>query len=212
MDTLKKLLANTWAVVALIVATIAALTVLLVTHTLTVPEAKAALLAFGWAVGITWHRGSVVETRSEGPGALGVLLFVAAAALVPLNTACSHDGKASSATTERTATLAYTGAVVALEVLDARESAYLDSIAQPTPEQLKASESRVERLKRARDALALVRDWLTGRSERAASAELGQAARALRLVVEELRSDGVRIPASVLDGIQLAELFAGVAS
>jgi hypothetical protein len=144
------------------------------------------------------------------PGTLTALLLCAGLAL-PVTTACA-DKPATTAATERTAALAYTGAVVALEVLDAREAAYLDSIAQPTPEQLKAAEGRVERLKRARDALALVRDWLSGRRDQPAKGELGQAAQALRLVVEELRADGVRIPASVLDGIQLAEIFAGVAS
>lgn len=156
------------------------------------------------------------STAPKGPAptppVVGVLLIALSYAVPSWSVTACADKPASSAATERTAALAFTGAVVALEVLDAREAAYLDSIAQPTPEQLKAAEGRVERLKRARDALALVRDWLTGRTERNATAELGDAARALRLVVEELRADGVRIPASVLDGLQLAELFAGVAS
>lgn len=164
---------------------------------------------------------AVFAAVSMGLPAMGVqgaakeartLVLVALLAFLPATVGCAHDGKGASSATERTAALAYTGAVVALEVLDAREAAYLDSIAQPTPEQLEAAEARVERLKRARDALALVRDWLTGRTDKNATAQLGDAAKALRLVVEELRADGVRIPASVLDGIQLAELFAGVAS
>lgn len=156
-------------------------------------------------------QGGLKESPVFGPSGTLSAMLLAIALCLPLQ-ACSSSKPASSAVAEKTAVLAYTGAVVALEVLDAREAAYLDSIAQPTPEQLKAAEGRVERLKRARDALALVRDWLAGRSDKNATAELGQAARALRLVVEELRADGVRVPASVLDGIQLAELFAGVAS
>lgn len=140
------------------------------------------------------------------------LVLVALLVCLPATVGCSHGGKPANATTERTAALAYTGAVVALEVLDAREAAYLDGIAQPTPEQLRAAEARVARLHRARDALLIVRDWLSGRSEKNATAQLGDAARALRLVVDELRADGVRVPTSVLDGLQLAELFAGVAS
>lgn len=155
------------------------------------------------------HGALAASPLKYGGGASGILLAIGLSLAVP--TACA--GKpAESAATERTAALAYTGAVVALEVLDAREAAYLDSLAQPTPEQLKAAEARVERLHRARDALSLVRDWLSGRRDQPAKGELGQAAQALRLVVEELRADGVRIPAAVLDGIQLAELFAGVAS
>lgn len=146
------------------------------------------------------------------PPIVGVLLVALSYAVPSWSMTACADKPAQSAVAEKTAVLAYTGAVVALEVLDAREAAYLDSIAQPTPEQLKAAEGRVERLKRARDALALVRDWLSGRTEKNATAELGDAARALRLVVEELRADGVKVPASVLDGLQLAELFAGVAS
>ncbi len=80
MDTLKKILANTWAVVALILATIAALTVLLVTHTITVEQAEAALVAFAWAVGITWHRGA--------PSDKAPMVLLCASLILPA-TACS---------------------------------------------------------------------------------------------------------------------------
>lgn len=147
------------------------------------------------------------------PGRFVWPLFVLALLLgLPILTSCTSSKPASSAVAEKTAVLAYTGAVVALEVLDAREAAYLDGIAQPTLAQLDASKARIERLKRARDSLSLVRDWLAGRTDKSAKVELGQAAEVLRLVVEELRADGVKVPASVLDGIQLAALFAGVAS
>lgn len=156
------------------------------------------------------HGALAASPLKYGGGASAVLLAIGLSLAVP--TGCASSKPASSAVAEKTAVLAYTGAVVALEVLDAREAAYLDGISQPTIAQLDASKARIERLKRARDSLSLVRDWLSGRSDKPAKAELGQAAEALRLVVEELRADGVRIPAAVLDGIQLAELFAGVAS
>lgn len=146
------------------------------------------------------------------PPVVGVLLVALSYAVPSWSVTACADKPASSAVAEKTAVLAYTGAVVALEVLDAREAAYLDSIAQPTPEQLDASKVRIERLHRARDALLVVRGWLSGRTDKPAKVELGQAAELLRLVVEELRADGVKVPASVLDGIQLAALFAGVAS
>lgn len=134
----------------------------------------------GFASGLPWQQAAtraLFAVLTMGVGAMGVHGALAASPLkygggpsavllalglsIAAPTGCTAK-PAQSAAAEKTAALAYTGAVVALEVLDAREAAYLDSIAQPTPEQLKAAEGRVERLKRARDALSLVRDWLSG--------------------------------------------------
>lgn len=120
------------------------------------------------------------------------------------------QGPDTAAVVERSAALAFNGAAVALEVLDAREAAYLDTLAHPTQADLTAARARVARLRRARDALAIVRAWLAGEREASAGPELRDAAAALRLVAEELKSRGVVIPDRVTEGLALAEAFAKV--
>lgn len=150
--------------------------------------------------------------RWGGPGGASLLLLCALGLLLPVTTACSHDGKgaSSAAMVERGAALAFNGAAVALEVLDAREAAYLDSLAKPTEDQLQAARVRVEHLKAAREALAIVRAWLAGEREGDSKAQLRDAVTGLRLVAEELQRLGVNVPSRVTDGLRVAELFAGL--
>lgn len=150
--------------------------------------------------------------RWGGPGGAPLLLVCALGLSLSVASGCSHDGKgaSSAAMVERGAALAFNGAAIALEVLDAREAAYLDSLAKPTEDQLKAARIRVEHLKAAREALAIVRAWLAGEREGDAKAQLRDAVTGLRLVAEELQRFGVKIPDRVTDGLRVAELFAGL--
>lgn len=154
--------------------------------------------------------GRAVETAvtKAKTGAIAVLLFVLAACALPTLTGCSGSSSPaqSSATVQRTAALAFNGTAIALEVLDAREAAFLRGLTHPTTAQLEAATVRVERLERARDALELVRQWLAGERENGRD-ELAEAVRALGIVAAELRSQGVDVPKRVTDGLQLAALF-----
>lgn len=147
---------------------------------------------------------------TKGPMLLVLALAVAVPAL-PLQ-GCAATAQQREAMVAKSAALAFNGAVVALELLDANEARRLDAMASPTPEQLVAAEQRVERLERARDALSIVRSWLSGeRSETDARAALSDAIGLLNLVERELRADGVRVPPQVSDGLALASAWAGSA-
>lgn len=143
------------------------------------------------------------------PPVVGILIVALSYAVPSWSVTACADKPAASATAEKTAVLAYTGAIVALEVLDAREAAYLDSLAKPTPEQLQRAEERNSRLHRARDSLVIVRAWLAGEREGGKQA-LADALQALEFVADELQSQGVKIPERVTDGIRLAKLFVGL--
>lgn len=99
----------------------------------------------GFASGLPWQQAAtraLFAVLTMGVGAMGVHGALAASPLkygggpsavllalglsIAAPTGCTAK-PAQSAAAEKTAALAYTGAVVALEVLDAREAAYLDS-------------------------------------------------------------------------------------
>lgn len=144
------------------------------------------------------------------PPVVGVLLLGIAMAISSATPGCSATkAPDTAAMVERSAALAFNGAVVALEVLDAHEAAYLDSIGKPTPEQLQRAAERVARLKRARDSLEIVRGWLSGEREGGKQA-LQDALLALEFVADELTAQGVKIPSRVTDGLRVARLFAGL--
>lgn len=106
--------------------------------------------------------------------------------------------------------LAFNGGVVALEFLDQREVEYLDSIVRPTTAEINAATSRVERLKRARDALAIAREWLAGNaSKEAGSAALRDGLKLLQTIADELKANGVTVPQPVLQGLSAASTFVG---
>lgn len=117
--------------------------------------------------------------------------------------------KSASQLVEWAAAEAYNGAVLALEIADAKNAAYLRSLAHPTDADVEASAARLDRLQRARDGLALVRSYLSGEHKGGdGRAELGDAAEATALVLEELRSRGVDVPKRAVDGLKLAAAFA----
>lgn len=112
-------------------------------------------------------------------------------------TACTPDQQraASADVVAKAEALAFNGATVALLLLDDAEANYLDSLPRPTEQQLQASMARVERLKRARAALAIVRQALAGElGDLDERDKLREAAKALDLVAVELEADGVRLP------------------
>lgn len=143
---------------------------------------------------------------------LHVLIFVVAfIGLTPTLPACS-PAKDASAVVHESAVFAYTGAVAALEVLDAREAAYADTLNSTMAAELEATERRVQRLERARAALAVVRAWLSGeRSEGDARAAMRDAVTDLLLAADEAESHGKKVPPSVRQGLETAASWLGAA-
>jgi len=141
---------------------------------------------------------------------LSLLLAAVVASPLMLLPGCTPAQSASDARVSTEAALAFNGAVVALEVLDTLEAQHIDSIANPTEQQLKTARAVVERLTFARDLLLVVRNWIEGQ-DADGKAALADAVKALRVIVEAMQGQGVQIPDSVTRGLQLAALFAGVA-
>lgn len=135
---------------------------------------------------------------------------------------CAAVERPGAAYVERAAALAFNGAAIALEVLDAElrtriaEDAERRNLAALPDEELALElgpwARRVAELERARDALAIARAWLSG--ERATvdgHAALRDAAKALEIVADELEAHGAPIPERVREGIRAARSLAGAA-
>ena len=88
----------------------------------------------------------------------------------------------------------------------------MSQIAAPTAEQVDAAGKRLERLRRARDLLAIVRGKLAGEQQGDPLEELREALAVVELVVGELDADGVKIPASVTGGLEAVQAWVGGAS
>ena len=135
------------------------------------------------------------------------LLIVACGVLVSATTAC-RPGEPAESAVERTAALSFASAVAALEVLDQLHADRLAAIQEPTEEQLNWYSSQRARLHRLRDALAIARAWLAGNvAEKDGRAAFRAAAEAMQLVVDEMRSQGVKVPQAVDAGLVAAKLF-----
>lgn len=119
-------------------------------------------------------------------------------------------GKDPGALVKGSTALAYNGAAVALELLDKQEAEYLDSLAKPTDAELAASTVRRERLRRARDLLAIAQEWLSGKApEEQGIAALRDALKLLQLMADELKAAGVFVPPAALKGLSAASTFVG---
>lgn len=142
---------------------------------------------------------------------LAVLVLLCAVGLFVGAMGCTPDRPAATASKTGIApelTLAYTGAATALAVLDTQEAERLAKMPTATDAQIKAAESRVDRLKRARDALKIARAWITGERDGASGrTALRDGVTALQLVVQELQADGVRVPEDVTAGLMAAQAY-----
>lgn len=119
-----------------------------------------------------------------------------------------HPKPAESAAVTNVAIGAFTSGVVALEVLDELHRQRMAAMASPTDEQVKWAEGYSEKLHRLRDALALARRWLAGDlPEKDGRAALQDAATALQLLVDELRSQGIKVPPAVDTGLSALKLL-----
>lgn len=132
---------------------------------------------------------------------LAVALVVVAAA-----PGC-HPPRPAAHHVETGVALAYTSAVVALELLDEMEAQHIASLDAPTDAQLEAAETRVRRLELARDSLALTLDYLTGgRTTDDVRGPLRDGVALLRQVIE---AEGVRVPPRAAEALRVAEAWLG---
>src|SRR5690606_21168525 len=96
---------------------------------------------------------------------------------------------------------------VALELLDEMEARHIASLDAPTDAQLEAAETRVRRLELARDALAVVRAYLT--EGRATDDVRGPMRDGVRLLRQAAEAEGARVPPRAAEAIRVAEAWLG---
>ncbi len=120
-------------------------------------------------------------------------LFVVTAPLLTLacRPAMEPRGSIDSPAVTPEVAVAFASARVALGLLDAAETTYLDSLKTPTDAQLNASSARVIKLVAIRTLLERVRQHLSGGD---VEADLAQAFADLRLVVDSAKAAGLRLP------------------
>ncbi len=135
-----------------------------------------------------------------------VALIVAAGLCAPALAGCHQQPAQSAAGPSREVTLAFASAVSGLEVLDELHAQRMRAIPDPTPEQVAWLTAYSARLHRLRDALVLARSWLEGKAtERDGRAAFRDAAEALQLLVDDLKSQGIEIPKAVEAGLVAAK-------
>jgi len=127
--------------------------------------------------------------------------FIATVGVLAGPPAC-HPQPAGSASSSREVVLAFSAGVAALEVLDELHLQRMKYNLEPTEEQVAFENAHHQRLLRLRDALAIARGWLNGdNSEAEGRAAFRDSLATLKLLVEELRAQGVAIPRAVDTGL-----------
>lgn len=156
------------------------------------------------------------ELKSSGglppsSGALIVLFAVGfgGATLV----GCAGANRPVAHHVETGAAMAYTSAVVALELLDAVQAEHIASLEAPTDAQLAEAETLVRRLELARDALAVVECTLVAERCRPplqpAKDLRGPLRDGLRLLRQAVDTEGVRVPPRAAEALRVAEVWLG---
>jgi hypothetical protein len=138
-----------------------------------------------------------------------LLLFALNLTLVVWGTSCQPSQPATSASApSRETAVAFASTVGALEVLDVLHAQRMAAMTEPTPEQVAWATAFSDRLHQLRDALAVVRSWLEGQAEdKDGRASFRAAAALLQLLVDDLKSQGIAIPAAVDAGLAAAKYF-----
>lgn len=133
-----------------------------------------------------------------GP-ATGLIFAFALGLLCCGPTACGLK-PAAAAQVPKDVALAYAGAVTALEVADVAETAYLDSLATPTTQQLQVAQTIVDALQNARTDLVAVHNNLElGRDK------LKSAIDQLRSAVSSAQTLGLKLPSSAIAALDAAQ-------
>jgi hypothetical protein len=162
-----------------------------------------------------WVQSAVGPRVGKKPSVPPIAVFVLAlipvslggtiAAGSPALFGCSRDARPSSVMVESGKALAFNSAVVALVLLDQREADYLNSLETPTQAQIDAAAQRVQRLKAARLALEVAREWIQGDGSRDGEQAIRDAVVVLAEVAALLKSEGVDVPPEVEKALGLVE-------
>jgi len=141
--------------------------------------------------------------------ALAAVLSLTAHAPILIGCHAAQPAASQSAASQtREVTLAFASAVAALEVLDALHAQRMASMTEPTPEQVAWAVAISDRLHRLRDILVVIRSWIEGQTEdQDGRALFHDAAKVLQLLVDDLQSQGIAIPAAVETGLAYAKYF-----
>jgi hypothetical protein len=116
----------------------------------------------------------------------------------------------SGSSVDRGVALAFAGGVGALAVLDNALADRMAKMPTATPDQIAKLAAQVDRLKRVRDTLALVRTYIAGESDADGRALLRDVLALLNTTVAELQADGVKLPPDAEAGLAaLSAFFAG---
>jgi hypothetical protein len=153
---------------------------------------------------IRWNGGSGGTPTPPKPGSgLGVatgLVFALALGLLCCGPVACGLKPASVGQVPKDVALAYAGATTALELADVAETAYLDSLASPTAQQLQVAQTIVDALSSARADLVAVHDnFELGRDKLRAA--LGK----LRAVVSSSQTLGLKLPSSAIAALGAAQ-------
>lgn len=137
---------------------------------------------------------------------MSVLLFVGTMGCGPTQPA---KGSTAQSGVDRGVALAYAGAVGALTALDNTLADRMAKMPSATPEQIAKLQAQVDRLKRVRDALALLHDYVAGTSDADTEQLLRDVLSGLNLVASELEADGVKLPGDAKAGLAAVTAFFG---
>lgn len=158
------------------------------------------------------YKGTLGASKPRLPPVLPVLYLFGLAAFVsvqPWMAGCAAvpSKAAVSDVVQRSSALAFNGATLALLYLDEQEAKRLDALPHPTELELQQATAHVERLTRARDALAIVRKALSGElGDLDERGKLREAVEALDLVASELEADGVKLPKDLQSALAAARV------
>lgn len=140
-----------------------------------------------------------LKRASRGLLVLSVLLLALPSCAGATSPAAHH--------VETGAAMAYSSAVVALELLDALDAQRLAAAGELTDAELEAAETRVRRLELARDALALARSYLT--EGRATDDVRGPLRDGVRLLRQAAETEDARVPPRAAEALRVAEAWLG---
>lgn len=140
--------------------------------------------------------------------AIRILMTVLFLFLVSSTTGCAPQRDPNTAAVSQGAALVFSSSLAALEVLDELHAQRMRAIENPTAEQVKWATEHSQRLHRLRDVLAVWRRWLTGEiSENQGMQAARDVAATLQLIADDLRAQGVKIPAAVSTGLAALQGF-----
>lgn len=152
------------------------------------------------------------KLKSKGlPPGVATLMLVLSCGLIcaspALLTACSASQATKAQMVEAGKALAFNSAATALVLLDKAEADRIDAIKTPTAAQVEQAKKNVTKLRAARDALQVVRDWMLGQSGADGPALLKDTLAALQSVADSIDAEGGVLPVEVDQMLKAGRAF-----